>query len=162
MEFALVVWVFLALVFGIIEFAYAIFQWSRVVDATRTGARAAIVNDMACGTMDEVIASCDDPSAAPVCTGKDLEGSPILHRMNDLMRQTAMSFEPDQVTVTYRCSSAGFEGREVPIPKVTVESAWVHTFLFPGIMGLDENLWSIPLPPYAATRLGEDLYTSPD
>jgi hypothetical protein len=117
---------------------------------------------MACGiTMADVIASCGG-GVAPTCTGNDLTDSPILYRMNDLMRQTGLSFDADQVKVTYRCSTAGFEGREVPIPEVTVESAWEHTFLFPGIMGLDEDSWSIPLPPYAATRLGEDLYTPPE
>lgn len=48
MEMAIVISLYLILVFGIIEFALIIFHWSRLVEGTRTAARYAIVNDPAC------------------------------------------------------------------------------------------------------------------
>lgn len=151
-EFAIVVWVFLLLVLGIVEFAFAIFQWSRVVDATRAGVRTAIVSDMACGgdALKDICTSGEVVS----CTGADLEGSPILTSMNKLL----LGINADQVTVTYRCSTAGFSKRFLPIPEVTVETHWQHTFFFPGLL-FGRDSWTVDLPPFAATRLGEDLST---
>jgi hypothetical protein len=162
-EFAIVVWLFLMLVLGIIEFAYAIFQWSRVVDATRAGARTAIVSDLACGTADDLKAVCGDDRTNPaddvpiVCDGADGDiatDSPILENMNKLL----LGIKADEVTVTYRCSTAGFDKRDTPIPEVTVETRWRHTFFFPGLL-FGKDGWTVTLPPFAATRLGEDLHT---
>lgn len=47
-EMAIVITLFLVLVFGIIEFALVIFHVSLLDEATRAGARYAIVNDPAC------------------------------------------------------------------------------------------------------------------
>lgn len=160
-EFALSVMLFLILVFGIIEFAFAMFQWARVVDATRAGARAAIVNDMACGyTSEQLAASCEagaDP--LPPCTGLPVD-SPIIVAMN----RRNLGITGDQVTVSYGCSSAGFEKRNTPVSEVKVEANWQHTFLFAGItLGTDrQDLWSVTLPSFATTRLGEDLHTETD
>lgn len=163
-EFAIAVWLFLMLVMGIIEFAYAIFQWSRMVDATRAGVRTAIVSDLACGTEEDLMAICGEDFDNPdddepiVCKGADgdiAENSPILASMNKLL----LGINADQVTVTYRCSTAGFSKRLTPIPEVTVETRWTHNFFFPGLLGLPEDKWSVSMPPFAATRLGEDLST---
>jgi len=43
-EMAIVISLFLVMVLGIIEFAMAFFDWSRTVEATRAGARYAIVH----------------------------------------------------------------------------------------------------------------------
>jgi len=42
-EFALVVLVFLVIVFGLVEFARALWTWNTIVQATRAGARFAVV-----------------------------------------------------------------------------------------------------------------------
>lgn len=155
-EFALGISLFLLLVFGVIEFAFAVFQWSRVVDATREGARAAIVNDMACQTLDDLIAECNPIT----CTGNQIaEDSPILAAMN----RRKLGVSRDRVSVTYSCSTAGSEDRLIPIPQVTVEiPAWQHTFLMSGLTLGRQDLWTVTLPPFATTRLGEDLYTVPE
>ena len=72
-EFAIVLMVFCALVFAIIEFAMATFNWSRMVQATHAGARYAITNDPACDVFDyredeSYLPSCDDGSLADTCT----------------------------------------------------------------------------------------------
>jgi Flp pilus assembly protein TadG len=44
-EFALTVLIFLSLVIGVIEFSRVMFHWSTAVEATRLGARVAVVCD---------------------------------------------------------------------------------------------------------------------
>lgn len=171
-EFTLVVFVFLILVFGIIEFAFAIFQWSRVVDATREGARAAIVNNMACGKRSDLVALCGvsdentcvgmggdykwvDGVCGLTCTGDVLDDSPILAAMN----RRNLGISGDLVTVTYSCSSAGSAQRDTPIPEVTVRASWKHRFLFSGITTDPSKHLVVDLPSFATTRLGEDLDT---
>lgn len=44
-EFALVVMLFLTLLFGIIEFGRALWSWNTIVQATRAGARFAVTSD---------------------------------------------------------------------------------------------------------------------
>lgn len=159
-EFVLSAMLFLLLVFGVIEFAFAMFQWTRVVDATRAGARAAIVNEMACGyTNEQLAASCNGGAPLPPCTGLPSD-SPIMIAMN----RRKLEITGDQVTVTYSCSTAGFEKRSVPVPEVKVEANWRHTFLFAGLtLGSGrKDLWSVTLPSFATTRLGEDLHTPSD
>lgn len=44
-EFAMTVLIFLALVIGVIEFSRVMFHWSTAIEATRLGARVAVVCD---------------------------------------------------------------------------------------------------------------------
>ena len=72
-EMAIVILVFLVLVFGIIEFARAIFEWSRLVEATRAGARYAIVNDPACNIFDDDWESGDPQYLRQACSSGPLD-----------------------------------------------------------------------------------------
>lgn len=72
-EMAIVILVFLMLVFGILEFARAIFEWSRLVEATRSGVRYAIVNDPACNIFDETWESGDPQYLKQDCTPGPLQ-----------------------------------------------------------------------------------------
>lgn len=45
-EFAMTVLIFLALVIGVIEFSRVMFHWSTAIEATRLGARVAVVCDV--------------------------------------------------------------------------------------------------------------------
>ena len=72
MEMAIVILVFLMLVFGILEFGRVVFEWSKLVEATRAGARYAIVNDPACNIFGTPWEAGDPQYLKRAC---DVEGS---------------------------------------------------------------------------------------
>ena len=141
-EFAIIMTVFFVLVFGILEFAVAMFDWNRVVEATRAGARAAIVDNPACsGMANGVCPGACNPSAT----------SPILARM----RKIAPELKPSEVWISYQCTTLGASDRPEPIPVVTVQVRDVqHALFVPGLLGLPAT---ITLPSFATTRTGEDM-----
>ena len=186
-EMAIVVSLFLALVFGIIEFALMVFQWSRLVEATRAGARYAIVHDAACSIYEDtndVNYKCNNPDSGPlVCDDPDdpskeeIEkfvevdgdctvgdpyqlsdaGCKIVERMRGIQPLIYLSEPVPQVVITYRCTDVGFAGLAQKIPSVTVEVNNVP-FNFNSPGLLGINA-SVNMPSFATTRTGEDLDT---
>ena len=150
-EMAIVVSLFCMLLFGIFEFALALFDWSRVVEATRAGARYAIVNNPEPGCAWDA-STC--PGASPVNCSL-ASGSPMLAEMQRIMP----TLQPTNVGVTYACADVGFTRRPEPmqISQVTVKPTNIrHRFVVPDVLGLDAEL---TIPAFATTRVGEDLHT---
>jgi hypothetical protein len=180
-EMAIVVTVFLALVFGIIEFALVIFHWSKMVESTRAGARYAIVNDPACdiygledinqydcvgGPLD-CAANPEDVRTVEVdgdCTvGEPYNlkngdaGCSIVERMRAI--QPLIGAEDTKVIVTYACTDVGFAGLAQKVPTVKIETSGVpYKLIVPSLFGL-EALSEVTMPSFATTRTGEDLDT---
>ncbi|WP_372634016.1 TadE/TadG family type IV pilus assembly protein [Alcanivorax jadensis] len=148
-EVALTLPIFLLLIFAIIELALVIFTWTRAVDATRAGARYAIVSDpvtdissLDCSTVTELTVTCDSAS----CTG-------LMGEMNALYQD----LQAANVTVRYGCSSTGFSGNPRPVREVTVAIVGQeYELVLPGIIGMDSSL---TLPSFTSTRVSEDLNT---
>ena len=148
-EMALTLPLFLLLIFAIIEFALVIFTWTRAVDATRAGARYAIVNDpvtdvssLDCSAVTNVSVTCDSAN----CTG-------LMNQMNALYQD----LQAANVTVRYGCSSTGFSGNPRAVRGVTVSIVGQeYALVLPGVIGLDPTL---TLPPFTSTRVSEDLNT---
>ncbi|MED5388290.1 MAG: TadE/TadG family type IV pilus assembly protein [Pseudomonadota bacterium] len=148
-EMALTLPLFLLLIFAIIELALVIFTWTRAVDATRSGARYAIVNDpvtdissLDCSSVNQVVVTCDSAN----CTN-------LMGEMNALYADLA----PANVTVRYGCSSTGFSGNPRPVREVTVSIVGQqYALVLPGLIGIDPVL---TLPDFASTRVSEDLNT---
>ncbi|MDX1823117.1 MAG: TadE/TadG family type IV pilus assembly protein [Thiohalomonadales bacterium] len=148
-EMAITLPLFLLLVFAIIEFALIIFTWSRAVEATREGARYAIVNDpvtdissLDCSAVTSVSTTCDKGN----CTA-------LMKRMNNLYSD----LDAANVTVNYGCSSTGFPGDPHPVREVSVSiSGQEYGLIVPGILGLDSTL---TLPGFTTTRVSEDLHS---
>jgi len=156
-EMAIVLSLFLALVFGIMEFAMAYFTWHRAAEGARDGLRYAIVSGPV--TSDgELGLTCPDappPDNVEVdpCTGNCL---PLLQQI----QRVAPFVEENQVVVTYACSDAGNPDRpaEILIPEVAVQiHGLTYTFIVPGIIGIGTTL---NLPDITVSRTGEDLFTS--
>lgn len=164
-EMAIVVTLFLVLIFGIIEFARALFSWGVAVEATRAAARYAIVNTTVgnlptCPGGADVTYSvnfddctCPQPSGgaeSPLC---GIVGSMCLARY-------ALRTENAQVNVTYRCSNAGFSGAPRGLRPYEIEvgtSGFEHHFsAIWGLLGFGEY-WEVPS--FSTTRLTEDLET---
>lgn len=167
-EFAIVFLIFITLVFAIIEFTLAVFQWSRMVEATRAGARFAITNDPACDVFD------NRPDISIACSGGILPGAGTVSRT--LSNCPANSTDPgcrivavmrsrsplilsggSTVTISYTHTETGDPQRPEPVPLVTVSTDSVpYHFMLPGLFGIDAT---ITMPGFQTTRVGEDLYT---
>ena len=148
-EMALTLPLFLLVIFAIIEFALVIFTWTRAVDATRAGARYAIVNDpvvdistLDCSAVTDLTATCDSAN----CTA-------LMGEMNALYQD----LQAANVTVRYGCSSTGFAGNPRPVREVSVAIVGQeYELVLPGVIGLDPSL---TLPAFTSTRVSEDLNT---
>lgn len=153
-EFAIVIVVFLILVFGGMEFARMLFQWERTIEATRAGVRAAVVSDPPSGCAGALPLSC--PGATPVSCSPDA-GTGIAEAMQFM--QPAL--EASDIEILYECSGTGYPDRPDPIPVVTVrirEGGLVFNPILPGLFGIDA---SIPIPSFPSSQTGEDLEDTP-
>lgn len=150
-EMAIVLSLFMAIIFAIVEFSLAYFTWHRASEGTREALRQAVVSSPATGAPLDL--TC--PGGAEVVTCNTAACEPIL----DVIQGMAPFVDGDQVTITYACSDAGDPDRPdaIAIPEVSIEvSGLSYTFAVPGIIGLDAVL---QLPDVKASRTGEDLYT---
>ena len=154
LEMAIVLPLFLALVFGILEFGVAVFNWSLVVEATRSGARYAIVNNEECvGVTGDEGMVC--PGAEPVSCQVATD-SPMLVEM----RKVRPTLVEENVFVTYECSDAGFDERPRPVLQVTVETRNIeYAFILPALLGIEAT---VSMPAFSTTRVSEDMYTTPE
>ncbi|ATX81772.1 TadE-like protein [Mariprofundus ferrinatatus] len=155
-EMAIVLIIFLALVFAIIEFSLLIFNYSRVIESTRAGVRYAIVNNVEAGCASGVANITCPGGAAVSCSLAN--SSLILAEMQKTVQ--AGVIEAGNVDITYACATgAGQSERPTPILLVTVTVTGVeHHFTVPGVIGLGDEL-TLTLPAQSATRISEDLYT---
>ena len=147
-EFALVCIPLLLITIGIMEFAFALFQWNAAEKATQMGARMAVVSTPVAGglnTFNGKIAGIEfgDPAAVfstggatVICTGDGSSGNctnvlagiyggaylPAVHnRIINKMREIFPRIAADNVAVEYGFINLGFAGRPCgPVPSVTV------------------------------------------
>ena len=124
-EMALSIPLFLVLVFGILEFGVAVFNWSLVIEATRSGARYAIVSNEECAGVNDMVCSESETSSPVECKGLTT-GSPMLAEMRSIKPNIA----DGTVSITYSCSDAGFSERPRPVLKVTVETVGVDICIY--------------------------------
>jgi hypothetical protein len=177
-EFAIVFVIYTALVFAIIEFAMATFNWSRMVQATQAGARYAITNDPACdvfGYRDEAfIPDCDSGAALDdFCTAGDevhreISSSECSAGTNDSgckIVEKMQHYSPyvltggSTVTVRYTCTDAGdpkLSRRSIPLVTVSADNVPYH-FMMPGLLNIDAT---VTMPSFETTHVGEDLFTN--
>ncbi|MFH7325985.1 TadE/TadG family type IV pilus assembly protein [Desulfurivibrio sp. C05AmB] len=148
-EFAIVIVVFMVLVMGGFEFGRMIFEWGRVVEATRAGVRMAVVSTPPVGCRDaNGNLTLTDGSCGPVNPDA---GSDVLLAMQRILP----TIERDNIELTYTSTIMGSPLRSVPIPVVTVEVQGL-TFepVVAGLLGLPTT---IPIPGFASSQTGESL-----
>lgn len=181
-EFALVCAVFFLFVFGIVDFARAMWEWNAATKATQVGVRYAVVNDMVSTSLanlklvgvgglqagDSVpigtagttnVITCTKSGGAGTCAGAadpsafdDAAFTAIVTRMQSVYSDVT----EDNVVVEYRHVGLGFVGNPLGSdidPAVTVRlTGLVFNFATPGLSGIV----SINMPDFAATLTGED------
>ena len=153
-EMAIVLVLFLMIVFAVLEFSIAIVRSAELTEATRDGLRYAIVNDPVNGL---ILPSCAGVGGTDVgnanCTSANCPDliagmaniAPIINTQGDI-----------SVNVKYTCPVSGHVDRDdVYLVTVTVSGA-KHYLSVPGILGMDVT---INLQTFKSTRLSEDLNT---
>lgn len=151
-ELALVLPVFLLLVFAGIEIGRFVLEMSRTVEATRAGVRVAVVTTPPTGCI----------SLATGCSG-----SCLLSNADPAQRQAVLAamqqrqprLQPEQVHLEYQCSTAGRPDRPTEVPVVTVRVVGLRHFLLAPL--LPNRLDGFPLPQFPSTLVGESLHSLP-
>jgi hypothetical protein len=154
-EMAIVLLLFLVIVFAVIEFSVVILRSAQLAEATRNGVRYAIVNDPVKEGV--TLPACIDggESTGPLecdagsCPGM-IEGmaniAPFINAQDQIV-----------VTVTYTCPQGDYvEHNGLYLVTVKVDKAQ-HKLWVPALFNLGT---AIQLSTFKATRLSEDLHTA--
>ncbi len=183
-EFVIVASVFFMLIFGMVDFSRAMWEWNAAAKATHWGVRYAIVNDMVpikmrewSGTVDGGLGAGSSVAVADLngladtftCTSTtgcnlqldtttdfdDITFALIVTRMQGIYDK----IQPENVIVEYRHIGLGFAGDPLGPdlhPAVTVTLVGMQfVFVTPGLAGMVD----IAMPDFAATMTGEDFRT---
>lgn len=172
-EMALVLSIFLMLVFSILEVALAVFYASRLSEATRSGVRHATVTNASMSEISDPNITCDtlDAVGFKQCNAETCDG--VVEAMNKLV-----AVDPSSVYIRYQCMSTGYTGKagysdaSKEIYSITVAIASgvdadgkligvEYPLVFPKEI-LHLNYATIRMPPFESTRLSEDLWSKVD
>lgn len=180
-EFAIIVPVLFLLIFGVLDFGRALWEWNRAEKATQLGARYAVVSDLVATGLDfdgiplaggaglRVPVGAVNGGDPIVCTGSSptaVSCSPgswgpadagAFDRIVDWMRQVDDRITHSNVVVEYRHVGLGFAGNPTGpdiAPLITVKlTGMVFRPVTPGLAGIA----SITMPDFAASLTGEDV-----
>ncbi len=183
-EFVIVGGVFFMLVFGMVDFSRAMWEWNAASKATHWGVRYAVVNDMVAIQMHDwkggdngfsagasipagVVAGLGtDTFTCTSTTGCNFQ-TDTTNDFDDItfalivtqMQAIYDKIQPENVVVEYRHIGLGFSGNPIGPdlhPAVTVTLVGMQfVFITPGLSGI----LNIPMPDFAATMTGEDFRT---
>lgn len=155
-EMALVITLFISMIFAIFEFALAVFYAARLSEATRAGARAAVVNSATITDVKDL--GCTDIGAMEYQQCDAVTCGTVVAAMNKVV-----NIEPENIYIRYRCAKtgytkeAGYAISNQEIYSITVKLQDVHyPLLLPGILGIQTF---ITMPSFETTRLSEDLWS---
>jgi hypothetical protein len=175
-EFVIVASVFFLLVFAIIDFSRALWEWNSAAKATHMGVRYAVVNDPVTDAVDyDGIANgygngqaipvdafnggnpvtCVRPAGATLCTLGNVSDAAFL-AVVDRMKQTYDRIEPENVIIEYRHIGLGFSGNPFGsdiIPTVTVKLQLPDFVLVTPVLS---GILTIGRPDYQTTFTAED------
>lgn len=157
-EMAIVVTLFFGLVFAIIEFALAVFYANRLIDATRSGARYAVVStpligDLAgytCATLPTDYTACD--ATNPACV--TLSG----------VMSSIVPVPVENIEYLYQCTQIGSESvaRVYSLSIKVVGMKYVPVLPNLIVMGNPDAksgaTFEIDMPEYETTRTSEDQF----
>ena len=181
-EFVIVASVFFMLIFGMVDFSRAMWEWNAAAKATHWGVRYAVVNDMVAIRMsewkggDNGLSAGDSVTVAAVtgfgspptftCTNTACGGAADpntdfnVNAFADIVTRMQIIYnkiQPENVIVEYRHVGLGFAGNPLGPdlhPAVTIRLVGMgFDFVTPGLAGL----FPIDMPDFAATMTGEDL-----
>lgn len=149
-EMAIVLLLFLMIIFAIMEFSIAIVRSAQLAEATRGGVRYAIVND----SLADLSACIDAGTTVSVdCDASNCPG--LIERM--ALISPLINVQNIDVTVKYTCPNSEYvDHNQLYLVTVTIAGA-KHHLTVPGIFGIDAT---VNLQTFESTRLSEDLHTA--
>lgn len=155
--FGLILPLLISLCMGIVEFSLVVFDFHRVSEATRAGARMAAfgtplasVGNMVSG--DSV--TCTGTGGSLSCTGGGSGPDAALDTLMDRMRALFPTLSPANVRVTYSDSGLGdpdTPGGVLPLVRLDLIGVEHHYIVLDVIPGIGE---SFVYPPFTTTLLG--------
>ena len=172
-EFAMVVLLFVTLIFGALEFSRALWAWNQANKATQMGVRLAVVSDsVAAGLQDfDGLAFTGNGNAVPItavdpnpvvctsagCSGYGPKSDAAFDAIITRMRLAFPRILPENVIVEYRHIGLGFAGNPIGsdiAPAVTIRLQGMQfDFITPALAGLV----TLTMPEFTATLTGEDF-----
>lgn len=182
LEFTATFLVFITLLFGVIEFSYAFYQWNAATKALQRGARYAAVSDPVMkelpdinGMNDKTVNPgdplkgsydivCTGSNSTCTCTGTECPTSKTyvkaaMDKITASMSAIYPQIASKNVTVRYQYTKLGYAGRPGgPVPTITVSVSGL-TFNFILMSAFLSND-TIPMPSFDTTVTGEDLKAS--
>lgn len=157
-EMAIVVVLFFGLVFAIIEFAMAVFYANRLIEATRAGARFAVVSSplvgdldtFTCATLPSDYTACDSGNAACTALGA--------------VMGAVVDVPLERIMYRYRCTEIG--GASVaPVYSVSIKvSGMKYQPILPNLFVISNpdskmgSTFEIDMPEFETTRTSEDQF----
>lgn len=149
-EMAVVLLLFLMIIFAIMEFSIAIVRSAQFAEATRGGVRYAIVND----PLTDLSACIDTGAAVSIdCDAGNCPG--LIERMT--LISPLINVQNIKVNVKYTCPDREYvDHNQLYLVTVTISGAQ-HRLTVPGVFGLDAT---VNLQTFESTRLSEDLHTA--
>ncbi len=155
-EMALVIALFLTLVFAIFEFALAVFYATRLAEATRAGVRYAIVSNSTIANLNSMTCAQLDTAGFQQCDMTTCGGA--INQMNKLI-----TIDASNVFIRYQCSSTGYTGQagysdaNQEIYSITLKLQGVqYPLIMLSVLGLSTT---ITMPSFESTKLSEDLWS---
>lgn len=151
-EAAIMILVFLMVIFGIMEFSMFIHKVSSLAEATRAGARHLVVNGP--------VISLPDCENNFVSGPESCGGNNDCNEVFDVMAAQFTNLQQEHIYVKYSCSTSGYVDAPSRIYEVEVSvkgAEW--SFFTPGILGFAPEFFTVSLPEFETTRLSEDLET---
>ena len=164
MEFTVLASLFFTLLFGVVEFTYAMWQWNAATKAVEAGVRLAVVSDpgpvalrephVTTGTTGNRVSA---SAYAYTCGGDGSGGcdAAAMNRIVTRMQRFMPSLQPNEVEVRYVANGlaiSGSHGGLVPTVEVRIVNKQLATAML-GFLGIDE----IALPTVGQSMIAEDL-----
>lgn len=183
-EMAITLMVVVILTLGTTDLALALWQWSTTEKATLAGARVAAVSDVVTPTLASYAgpsgvdfgtdcwdaATSTDICAAAVsnpvwcdhdsCSDGSAPSAAAFNAIVAAMQDINPLIEADKVQVEYTLNGLGFVGRPGGLPMdvtVRVSGMTFDLIALDALVGMADEL---PMPPFAATLVGEDYNSS--
>lgn len=150
-EMAIVLLLFLMIIFAIFEFGLVMFRSAQLAEATHGGLRYAIVNDPLTELPSCIDADTFTQCETGSCSGETDDMIARMAAIAPLINQAGTT-----VTVKYSCPASGSLDHDGLYLTTVMVSGAKYIFMIPGILGLDT---AMNLQEFKSTRLSEDLHT---
>jgi hypothetical protein len=159
-EFALIAPVLVVITVGVLELGLMVFDYHRAGEATRRGARTAILNEpiASMSTLKKGTITCEGAADDAIsCGANELQGEASFPKIVDDMRDILPTLASENVDVSYAPSGVAADetpGMVTPLVTITI-TGYKHEFaLLDMIPGIPD---SVTFPPFTTTLVAPSV-----